>query len=117
MFSFSITSEGLFFYINSNPPDIYLNFVWGYNVTYSQFQNQSFYICEFEFDNPSDSVSFGLPISKYMKLRPDGHLKVYDEYWIEALDFFPGGIGFLVILRFAAIIVFVQMGSVVVRYP
>nr|POF20439.1 epidermis-specific secreted glycoprotein ep1 [Quercus suber] len=95
MFSFSITSEGLFFYINSNPPDIYLNLLFSSNFkyNYSQFWNHSFAI--FELDDPLPHIPFKFePNSKYMKLRPDGHLKVYDEYWIEALDFLKRRIGF-----------------------
>ncbi|KAL0014218.1 hypothetical protein SO802_001287 [Lithocarpus litseifolius] len=92
LFSFSITSEGLFFYINSNPPDIYYYSLFGnIKYNYSQFRNQSFAI--FEFDDTSAYLDLFLPTSKYMKLRPDGHLKVYDEYWSEAPDILKSDIG------------------------
>ena len=95
MFSFSITSEGLFFYINSNPPDIYYYYYPYSNVkyNYSQFLNQSF--ATFEFDYPSPGIALGLSITaKYMKLRPDGHLKVYDGNWYEVDDFLNPDIGY-----------------------
>ncbi|KAF3951896.1 hypothetical protein CMV_022499 [Castanea mollissima] len=95
MFSFSITSEGLFFYINSNPPDIYYYYYPFSNMkyNYSQFLNQSFAI--FESDYPSPGITVGLTIAaKYMKLRPDGHLKVYDANWYEVDDFLKLDIGY-----------------------
>nr|POF15824.1 g-type lectin s-receptor-like serine/threonine-protein kinase sd2-5 [Quercus suber] len=95
LFSFSITSEGLFFYINSNPPDIYSNFLRSSNFkfNYSQFWNHRFDI--FELDDPFPIITSKFePNSKYMKLRPDGHLKVYDGNWYEVDDFLKPDIGY-----------------------
>jgi hypothetical protein len=40
LFSLSLTSQGLFAYINSNPPQRYFSYIL-YNISYAQFQNGS----------------------------------------------------------------------------
>jgi hypothetical protein len=91
LYSFSLTDEGLFAYINSNPPQCYLSSYNPDNVSFSyvQFHNQR--LDFFTVNEPSPgtlSDSVGLPISSmYMRFRPDGHLRVYDSDWGEVLDY------------------------------
>ncbi|XP_030953908.1 G-type lectin S-receptor-like serine/threonine-protein kinase SD2-5 [Quercus lobata] len=91
LFSLSITTRGLFAYINSNPPLCY----WSYLpslaniISYVQFDssgliyftgtNSSFVILS----NPTTS-SF----MQYMRLEPDGHTRVYHQDWQEVDDLF-----------------------------
>nr|XP_023908406.1 G-type lectin S-receptor-like serine/threonine-protein kinase SD2-5 [Quercus suber] len=49
----------------------------------------------FELDDPFPIITSKFePNSKYMKLRPDGHLKVYDGNWYEVDDFLKPDIGY-----------------------
>ena len=94
LFSLSITTRGLFAYINSNPPLRY----WYYRsyfydiISYVQFVNQSlsFFSVQsgpnYPFDKlsiPSKSLSM-----QYMRIEPDGHTRVYDQDWQEVDDLF-----------------------------
>jgi hypothetical protein len=81
-FSLSLTSEGLFAYINSNPPQCYSSSnPDNVSFSYVQFHNQS--LDFFTVNEPSPGPFYAeLPItSKYMRFGPDGHLRVYDSYW------------------------------------
>lgn len=94
LFSLSITTRGLFAYINSNPPlcycynrSTYLNI-----ISYFQFVNQSlsFFSIQSGPSSPFDKLSIpstSLSI-QYMRLEPDGHTRVYDQDWQEVDDLF-----------------------------
>uniref|UniRef100_A0A2N9H7J5 Protein kinase domain-containing protein n=1 Tax=Fagus sylvatica TaxID=28930 RepID=A0A2N9H7J5_FAGSY len=89
LYLLSLTSEGLFAYINSNPPQCYFSYnPDNVSFSYLQFHNQS--LDFFRVNEPSPrplSDSAELPItSKYMRFGPDGHLRVYDSYWGEVVD-------------------------------
>jgi hypothetical protein len=89
-FSLSLTSEGWFAYINSNPPQCYFSYnPDNVSFSYVQFHNQS--LDFFRVNEPSPGPlydSSDIPItSKYMRFGPDGHLRVYDSYWDEVSDF------------------------------
>jgi hypothetical protein len=84
--SLSLTSEGLFAYINSNPPQCYLSSSNPNNVSFSyvQFHNQSLDV--FTISHGPLHVVDLLITSHYMRLEPDGHMRVYDSYWGEVDD-------------------------------
>jgi hypothetical protein len=93
LFTLSLTSQGLFAYINSNPPQSYFSFIQ-HNISYAQFQNGS--LALIRVDEASDSPSFTFYLSllsstyspnRYMRFGPDGHLRVYNTYWGEMDDF------------------------------
>jgi hypothetical protein len=109
-FSLSLTSEGWFFYINSNPPQCYNSYnPDNVSFSYVQFHNQSLDFFRVNESSPGSLyVSSDLPItSKYMRFGPDGHLRVYDSYWGEVRDFlrigycrYPTACGNYGVLRF-----------------
>jgi hypothetical protein len=118
LYSFSLTSEGLFAYINSNPPQCYLSSSNPVNVSFSyvQFHNQSLDL----FTISHGPLHVDLPVtSQYMRLEPDGHMRVYDSYWGEAVKWmiFSRILGTVVTLRLVAIMVFAQTTSAVVLEP
>ncbi|KAK4603742.1 hypothetical protein RGQ29_012308, partial [Quercus rubra] len=91
LFSFSVTRQGLFAYINSNPPQRYFTYTIE-NTSNIQFLKDNFTLIA----DGLKSVSFLFPSTKfspnrYMRLGADnGHLKVYDLFWEEEHDFFTG---------------------------
>jgi hypothetical protein len=102
LFSLSLTTQGLFAYINSNPPQCYfsaINFI-NENISYVQFLNASL-----AFFNPSDFSFLGYLIpstlfsnNQYMRFGPDGHLRVYTTNWVEVYDLFARSIGSCVVV-------------------
>ncbi|XP_050271374.1 G-type lectin S-receptor-like serine/threonine-protein kinase SD2-5 isoform X1 [Quercus robur] len=91
LFSLSLTSEGLFASINSNPPLRYWNYQPADTISYVQFLNQglSFYGVNNDlFANSLDKLSIpSTSLSlRYMRFGPDGHLRVYDQAWKEVAD-------------------------------
>jgi hypothetical protein len=85
-FSLSLTSQGLFAYVNSNPPQSYFSHTFrdDIKISYVQFMNQSldffqvYYPSDSKFGNISISSTY-LPI-RYMRFEPDGHLRVYNAF-------------------------------------
>ena len=84
-FSLSLTSQGLFAYINSNPAQRYYSFPFtnSYKISYVQFQNQIlafFGVDSLSPDKPYRELEIELasPLvqCKYMRFEPDGHLSV-----------------------------------------
>ncbi|XP_075652419.1 G-type lectin S-receptor-like serine/threonine-protein kinase SD2-5 [Castanea sativa] len=81
LFSLNITSEGIFAYINSNPPQLY----YSYNISGSdtsisgiEFQNGSIALLDSkkiprELELPGRSARF----ARYARFENDGHLRVY----------------------------------------
>ncbi|KAL4654938.1 hypothetical protein ACB092_01G415700, partial [Castanea dentata] len=81
LFSLNITSEGIFAYINSNPPRLY----YSYNISGSdtsisgiEFQNGSIALLDSkkipqELELPGRSARF----ARYARFEDDGHLRVY----------------------------------------
>ena len=81
LFSLNITSEGIFAYINSDPPQLY----YSYNLSYSginisgiEFRNGSIALLDSkmgsrELELPGRSATF----ARYAKFGNDGHLRVY----------------------------------------
>uniref|UniRef100_A0A7N2N7X9 Receptor-like serine/threonine-protein kinase n=1 Tax=Quercus lobata TaxID=97700 RepID=A0A7N2N7X9_QUELO len=91
LFSISLTSHGLFAYVNSNPPQPYFYYEIDnlYNISYVQFLNQS--LAFFEVDLLPYAIGKQLyfdsfPLSQYMRLGPDGHLRVFDAQWTQVSD-------------------------------
>ncbi len=94
-FSLSLTRQGLFAYVHSNPPQCYWNFTFPdyMKISYVKFMNES--LDFIEVDNPFNTPSFGLSLitstfdsNRYMRIGPDGHLRVYGRNWNEVDDFF-----------------------------
>ncbi|KAF3949992.1 hypothetical protein CMV_024200 [Castanea mollissima] len=93
LFSLSLTTQGLFAYINSNPPLCYWYYPqdFGFTISYVQFiekgltffsaRQTSFY--ELPLFIPSTSL-----LTQYTRLDPDGHMRVYDQDGQEVGDLF-----------------------------
>ncbi|KAJ0475389.1 putative protein kinase RLK-Pelle-SD-2b family [Helianthus annuus] len=86
MFSLQVTNEGLFGYIESNPPQVYyIRLVYGKDTNkerkYIRFLNGSLSFFNHS-SKPSDPVGvIDIPeasSAQYMKLMPDGHLQVFE---------------------------------------
>jgi hypothetical protein len=101
-FSLSLTSQGLFAYINSNPAQRYYSFpiTNTYKISYVQFQNQIlafFGVDSLSPDKPYRELEIELasPLvqCKYMRFEPDGHLRVYDGDWMQVDDVLTNSIG------------------------
>ena len=88
LFSLSLTTQGLFAYINSNPPQSYFYYDPGTdNISYVQFQNRSLAFFD-ESPEPFSKLEIAStsPLSQYMRFEPDGHLRVYSEDWEQGYD-------------------------------
>ena len=84
----SLTTQGLFAYINSNPPQSYFYYDPGTdNISYVQFQNRSLAFFD-ESPEPFSKLETAStsPLSQYMRFEPDGHLRVYSEDWEQGYD-------------------------------
>ncbi|KAJ9554554.1 hypothetical protein OSB04_018599 [Centaurea solstitialis] len=90
-YSLEITNEGLFAYVESNPPQVYYNYKVPRNdttkgIAYVRFLNGSF-----NGFTPTAGWTRGMPVTsslaQYMKLMPDGHLRLFQlqDGW-EAVD-------------------------------
>ena len=84
MFSLKITSEGIFAYINSNPPQLYYSynttFYYGISITGIKIQNGS--IVLLNSNSKEVSPELGLPgrlasVARYARFENDGHLRAY----------------------------------------
>ena len=81
LFSLNLTSEGIFAYINSNPPQLYYSYNLsgsGINISGIEFQNGSIALLDskmgsLELELPGRSARF----ARYAKFENDGHLRVY----------------------------------------
>jgi hypothetical protein len=94
LYSLSLTSKGLFFYINSNPPQCYFSYTPYIELSYAQFLNGSLTIYKVDsfptyFDGQLKSDA-----AQYMRLEPDGHLRVYNKSWDEVDDFLSERVGY-----------------------
>ncbi|KAF5808443.1 putative protein kinase RLK-Pelle-SD-2b family [Helianthus annuus] len=86
MFSLQVTNEGLFGYIESNPPQVYYRMDITYDDTikerkYIRFLNGSlsFFVHSSKPSNPDKVIGIqGVSPAQYMKLMPDGHLQVFE---------------------------------------
>ena len=88
VFSLSLTSQGLFSYINSNPPQGYFFYNPGIdNISYVQFLNRSlaFFNQSFKLFSELEMVSTSSAL-QYIRFEPDGHLGVYYEDWTQWYD-------------------------------
>ncbi|XP_071729196.1 G-type lectin S-receptor-like serine/threonine-protein kinase SD2-5 [Rutidosis leptorrhynchoides] len=93
-----ITKTGLFGYIESNPPQVYYNYVVPDSITiieksYVRLLNGSLslFINFAEPSNPDNVITIPPASSaQYMKLMPDGHLRVFEWHgaWLEIADLF-----------------------------
>ncbi|XP_071729201.1 G-type lectin S-receptor-like serine/threonine-protein kinase SD2-5 [Rutidosis leptorrhynchoides] len=103
LYSFQVSKTGLNAYIGSNPPRSY----WGYSVRYSNASIDKSYVklsngilsLFIETAEPSDSGD-GIKLpnassAQFMKLMPDGHLKLFDwqQRWIEVAELFSPFLG------------------------
>ncbi|KAJ9554555.1 hypothetical protein OSB04_018600 [Centaurea solstitialis] len=102
LYSLQVTNEGLFAYVESNPPQVYYQLFTINNPTtrnekrtYLRFLNGSFDL----FSSQGEQiVGTYLPRSssaQYMKLMPDGHLQLFQwqDYWTVMRDVFTNGYG------------------------
>ncbi|KAJ0730004.1 putative protein kinase RLK-Pelle-SD-2b family [Helianthus annuus] len=99
MFSLQITNEGLFGYVDSNPPQTYLSRRVNldgndrYKRRYISFLNGSLSLF-FYSSEPSDpyaviAIYQASSVAQYVKLMPDGHLQVFElqnEAWTVLID-------------------------------
>ncbi|KAM7503148.1 hypothetical protein LguiB_002052 [Lonicera macranthoides] len=102
-FSLFPTNEGLFALIESNPPQVYAQYlVSGTKAkagpSYVMFLNGclAFFINSVEPGKPRHVISiFHASSAQYMKLEPNGHLKIYewDSGWKEVVDLLTGNLG------------------------
>ncbi|XP_050271300.1 G-type lectin S-receptor-like serine/threonine-protein kinase SD2-5 isoform X1 [Quercus robur] len=87
LFSLYVTRQGLFSYINSNPPQRYFTLTIE-NTSNIQFLEDSLSVSS---DGAISAIlipSTKLISNRYMRLGADnGHLKVYDLFWQEVQDF------------------------------
>ena len=91
MFSLSLTREGLFAYINYNPLQPYFSYrPYNYNLelSYFQFLNQSlaFFIVNLLPELYAELLFASALSSQYLRIGPDGHLRLYDRVWVEVGD-------------------------------
>ena len=91
MFSLSLTREGLFAYINYNPLQPYFSYrPYNYNLelSYFQFLNQSlaFFIVDLLPELYAELLFASALSSQYLRIGPDGHLRLYDRVWVEVGD-------------------------------
>ncbi|KAL0014264.1 hypothetical protein SO802_001333 [Lithocarpus litseifolius] len=87
LFSFSVTRQGFFAYINSNPPQRYLTYT-SENTINIQFFKDNLAISSY---GPILAWSLASKYfsNRYMRLGADnGHLEVYNVFWGEADNFF-----------------------------
>ena len=101
-FSLFPTNEGLLASIESNPPQVYAQYLVNgtkanTGPSYVRFLNGSLalFINSVEPGEPDDVISIPQASSaQYMKLEPDGHLKVYEWEleWKEVADLLRGGV-------------------------
>ncbi|KAK7861399.1 g-type lectin s-receptor-like serine/threonine-protein kinase [Quercus suber] len=91
LFSFSVTRQGLFAYINSNPPQRYFTYTFE-NTSNILFLKDNLTLFSdggkllwSSWTFPSTEIS----PNRYMRLGADnGHLKVYNFFWREVQDLF-----------------------------
>uniref|UniRef100_A0A2N9HRB8 Receptor-like serine/threonine-protein kinase n=1 Tax=Fagus sylvatica TaxID=28930 RepID=A0A2N9HRB8_FAGSY len=87
LYSLSLTTQGLFAYINSDPPQRYIYYLEeNLNISYARFLDQNLTL----FGDTSDSYAeFFIQsfFSQYMRFGPDGHLRVYRITWLAGDDF------------------------------
>ncbi|KAK6917939.1 Bulb-type lectin domain [Dillenia turbinata] len=103
LYSLSVTSEGLFAYVGSNPPQAYYFKLVSGNKTsnvpsYVKFLNGSLalFVLSAEPSEPDEVISVPQASSaQYMKLGSDGHLRVYQwgDKWAEVADLLTGYLG------------------------
>ncbi|KAJ0725292.1 putative protein kinase RLK-Pelle-SD-2b family [Helianthus annuus] len=103
LFSLEVTDKGLFAYVGSNPPLSYYDKLFSGNSTdkgrrYIEFLNGSlsFFTSSVEPSDPYGVIPIpGASSAQYMKLMPDGHLKVFEwqENWSVVVDLFSDHLG------------------------
>ena len=103
LYSLSLNSEGLFSYINSNPPQRYYStdpFWKGedhVNFSYGILTNRGMTLVSRTEGLYSLNISFYVPLGillQFMRFEPDGHLRAYDSDWNEESDLLSEFIGF-----------------------
>ncbi|KAJ0111779.1 hypothetical protein Patl1_03221 [Pistacia atlantica] len=104
LFSLSLTNEGLFSFVGSNPRQVYVQNSLSFNVTetsYVRFMNGSLslFLNSSEISDKPDQIFYSIPeasSAQYMRLRPDGHLNVYEwenGEWKVVADLLTGYLG------------------------
>ncbi|KAI3816306.1 hypothetical protein L1987_15999 [Smallanthus sonchifolius] len=103
LFSLQVTDKGLFAYVGSNPPQAYYgNPVFGNDTNkgrrYIRFLNGSLslFILSAEPSDPDEVITIPQASSvQYIKLMPDGHLKVFEwqARWLVVADLLNGYLG------------------------
>ena len=95
LYSLSLNSEGLFSYINSNPPQRYYStdtFWKGedhVNFSYGILTNRGMTLVSRTEGLYSLNITFYVPLGiflQYMRFEPDGHLRAYDSDRTEDSD-------------------------------
>ncbi|KAL0406471.1 UNVERIFIED_CONTAM: G-type lectin S-receptor-like serine/threonine-protein kinase SD2-5 [Sesamum latifolium] len=102
VFSVSMTSQGLVAYVTADPPQAYYDeLYYGPNqnneTSYVKYQNGSLQLyVNSEPSGPDMTIDLPAAASaQYMKLGPDGHLRVFQwgTQWTEVADVFTGYLG------------------------
>ncbi|KAM0019695.1 putative non-specific serine/threonine protein kinase [Helianthus debilis subsp. tardiflorus] len=103
LFSLQVKDNGLFAYVGSSPPQAYYRKLVSGNDTnkgrrYVRFLNGSLslFILSVESSDPDEVITVPPALStQYMKLMPNGHLKVFEwqERWLVVADLFNTNLG------------------------
>ncbi|KAL0301400.1 UNVERIFIED_CONTAM: G-type lectin S-receptor-like serine/threonine-protein kinase SD2-5 [Sesamum radiatum] len=103
VFSVSMTSRGLVASVRADPPQVYYDELYygtkqNKKASYAKYQNGSLqlYVNSVEPSGPDLTIDFPpAASSQYMKLGPDGHLRVFEwgTQWTEVADLFTGNLG------------------------
>ncbi|KAL0328294.1 UNVERIFIED_CONTAM: G-type lectin S-receptor-like serine/threonine-protein kinase LECRK2 [Sesamum calycinum] len=103
VFSVSMTSQGLVASVTADPPLVYYDRLYANPKTnkeesYAKYQNGSLqlYVHSVEPSRPDSTIDIPPAASaQYMKLGPDGHLRVFEwgSQWTEVADVFTGYLG------------------------
>ncbi|KAL0328293.1 UNVERIFIED_CONTAM: G-type lectin S-receptor-like serine/threonine-protein kinase SD2-5 [Sesamum calycinum] len=98
VFSVSMTSQGLVASVTADPPLVYYDMLYDGSKTnkeasYAKYQNGSLqlYVHSVEPSRPDSTIDIPPAASaQYMKLGPDGHLRVFEwgSQWTEVADFY-----------------------------
>ncbi|KAL0320418.1 UNVERIFIED_CONTAM: G-type lectin S-receptor-like serine/threonine-protein kinase SD2-5 [Sesamum radiatum] len=103
VFSVSMTNQGLVASVTADPPQVYYDALYfgpkqNKEVSYAKYQNGSLqlYVNSVEPSGPDFTIDVPPAASaQYMKLGPDGHLRVFEwgTQWTEVADVFTGYLG------------------------
>lgn len=102
LYSLSVTDEGLFAFLESNPPQAYYKSIFNgtkesIEPSYIKLLNGSLALFILNISDPNGVIPIPPASSvQYMRLDPDGHLRIYElgfDGWTEVTDLLTGYIG------------------------